>query len=147
MPYLPPQKDVLHTKRMCCLLGFFHNSRSTHVNNKIEALKIGGKTTSKLPAHTLGFLLPAFPRGHSHFAHCLCTKHDTGKGNQQPLSSYHSQTEGRIFKQKIHWTKSFAGWQCLATSQTFHPGSCDLACSSDQLLVHEAQETALQCPS
>lgn len=29
----------------------------------------------------------------------------------------------------------------------FHPGSCDLACSSDQLLVHEAQETALQWPS
>lgn len=42
-----------HKKRMCCLSGFFHNSRSTHVNNKIEDLKIAGKTTSKLPAHTL----------------------------------------------------------------------------------------------
>jgi hypothetical protein len=27
----------------------------------------------------------------------------------------------------------------------FHPGSCDLACSSDQLLVHEAQETVAIC--
>lgn len=45
------------------------------------------------PSFALGFLLPAFPRGHSHFAHCLCTKHHTGKGNQQPLSSYHTQTE------------------------------------------------------
>ena len=45
------------------------------------------------PSSASGFLPPAFPKGHSHSSHCLCTEHDTGKGSQQPPSSYHTQTE------------------------------------------------------